>query len=97
VQVATLARNFQSKHIINSIEEHEPIRRGAKLAIISYTLPLPIEHVEISIIVVSTRVEVLEEPIIPKFIPLIILETRVGTEVTLIDNITHAFNVLKTP
>jgi hypothetical protein len=52
--------------------------------------------VEVHVVVVSTHVEALEEPIIPKPIPLIILEIRVSAKVTLIDNITHAFEVFKT-
>ncbi len=37
----------------------------------------------------------MEELVTPKPIPLVILEIRVGAKVTLIDNITHAFEVLK--
>ncbi len=46
---------------------------------------------EIFVVVVSTKVEELEKHIIPKFVPLIIIEIRVGLEVTLIDIVTHAF------
>jgi len=38
----------------------------------------------------------LEELIIPKPIPLVILEIGVGVEVTLIDIVTHTFEVFKT-
>jgi hypothetical protein len=38
----------------------------------------------------------LEEPVIPKTIPLIIIEIGVGVGVTLIDNVTHAFEIFKT-
>jgi hypothetical protein len=38
----------------------------------------------------------LEKPITPKPIPLTILEIRVGREVTLINTITHAFNIFRT-
>jgi hypothetical protein len=37
----------------------------------------------------------LEKPFTPKPIPLVILKIRVGGEVTLIDNITHAFEVFR--
>ncbi len=38
----------------------------------------------------------MEEPITPKLVPLTLLENGVGAEVTLIDNVIHAFEVLKT-
>ncbi len=38
----------------------------------------------------------MEELIIPKPIPLVILEIGVGVEVTLIDIVTHTFEVFKT-
>jgi hypothetical protein len=38
----------------------------------------------------------LEKPFTPKPIPLVILKIGVGGEVTLIDNITHAFEVFRT-
>jgi hypothetical protein len=51
---------------------------------------------EIPIVVVSTQVEALEELVAPKPIPLVILEIGVGVEVTLNNNISHGFEVLKT-
>jgi hypothetical protein len=51
---------------------------------------------EIPIVIVSTRVEGLEEPITPKLVPLFIPKIGVGVEVTLIDTITHAYKVFKT-
>jgi hypothetical protein len=38
----------------------------------------------------------LEKPVTLKPIPLVILEIGVGTWVTLVDNVTHAFEVFKT-
>jgi hypothetical protein len=49
------------------------------------TLSLPIEYVEVPIIMISIKVEGLKKPITPKPIPLMILEIGVGVEVTLID------------
>ncbi len=39
----------------------------------------------------------MEEPITPKPIPLTIPKIRVGVEVTLINIVTHAFKVFRTP
>jgi hypothetical protein len=39
----------------------------------------------------------LEEPITPKPIPLVMPKIRVGVELTLIDTVTHALEVFKTP
>jgi hypothetical protein len=44
-----------------------------------------------------TQVKELEELITPKLVPLIIPEIGVGVEITLIDIITRAFEVFKTP
>ncbi len=41
------------------------IRAGAELVIVSYILPLPIEFVEIHVVVDSIKVEELEKPITP--------------------------------
>ncbi len=65
------------------------------MAIISCTLPLAIEHVEIPLVVVTISVKALEKPIILKPIPLVIPKIRVGAKVILIDNITHAFKVFR--
>jgi hypothetical protein len=96
VQAAIVATSFQSEHVVTTIEELEPIRGGTKLAIVSCTLPLPIKFMEVIVVVVCTQVKALEELMTPKPIPLVILDTRIGVEVTLIDNITHAFEVFKT-
>jgi len=81
VQATTIATSFRNELVATTIEELEPIKGGAKLAIVSCTLPLP--------------VEVLEELVTPKPIPLVILDIGVGVKVTLIDNITNAFEVFK--
>jgi hypothetical protein len=52
--------------------------------------------VEVHVIAVSIQVEGLEEPVTPKPIPLMILEIGVGTEVTLIDIVTYAYEVFRT-
>jgi hypothetical protein len=49
------------------------------------------------IIIVSIQVEELEEFVTPKVVPLTIPKIRVGAEVTLINIITHAFEVFRTP
>ncbi len=46
--------------------------------------------------VVSTQVKALEELIIPKSIPLVLPEIRIGIEVTLIDSLTHVSEVFST-
>jgi hypothetical protein len=78
-------------HVVITKEETKSTKRGVELTTISYTLSLPTKFVEIFVVVVSTKVEELEKHIIPKFVPLIIIEIRVGLEVTLIDIVTHAF------
>ncbi len=96
VQVTTVATSSWNEPVIITTEEPKPIRGGIELAIVSYTLPLPIKSMEIPIVVVNTQVEALEELVTPKPIPLVILEIGVGVEVTLISNISHGFEVLKT-
>ncbi len=51
---------------------------------------------ETPIVTVNTHGEGLEEPIIPKLVPLVIPKIGVGVEVTLIDIVTHAYEVFKT-
>jgi len=51
---------------------------------------------EILIVVIMIHVKALEKPIASKPIPLIIPKIGVGIEVTLIDSITHAYEVFKT-
>jgi hypothetical protein len=97
MQVAVVTRSFWNEPMVTIIEELEPIKGGAELAIVSCTLLLPTELVEILVMVVSIQVKALEEPIIPKPMPLVILEIGIGIEVTLINSITHASEVFKTP
>ncbi len=97
MQAATPDTNSRSEPIVTTIEELEPIRGGAKLTIVSCTLSLPIKSMEVLVVVVSIQVEELEEPVIPKLVPLGIPKIRVGVEVTLINIVTHASKVFKTP
>jgi hypothetical protein len=76
-----------NEHVVTTIKEPEPIRGGAELAIISCTMCLPTEYVEIPIVTINIQVEGLEKPTTPKPIPLMILDIRVGAKVTLIDTI----------
>jgi hypothetical protein len=62
-----------------------------------FALSLPTALVEVLVVILNTQVEGLEEPVIPKLVSLIILEIGVGVEVTLIDIVTHAYEVFKTP
>jgi hypothetical protein len=71
VQAVVVATSSQNEHVVNAIEKHEPIR-GAKLTIVSCTLPLPTKLVEAPIVIVSTQVGALEKLVIPKPIPLVI-------------------------
>jgi hypothetical protein len=53
--VATFATiNFQNKPIVTTIEEPKSIKGGTEFAIVSCILHLPIEFVEVLVIVVST-------------------------------------------
>ncbi len=90
-----MATSFQSELFVTTIKELEPIRRGAELAIVPYTLLLPIEPMEV-LVIFNTQVEVLEEPITPKLIPLVLPKIGICVEVMLIDNVTHAFEVFRT-
>jgi hypothetical protein len=81
MQVAVVTRSFWNEPMVTIIEELEPIKGGAELAIVSCTLLLPTELVEILVMVVSIQVKALEDPIIPKPMPLV----------------THASEVFKTP
>ncbi len=93
MQPTIVAINFRSKPIVTTIEKHEPIKPGVELAIIFCILLLPTKSMEIYVMVDSTRIEALEEHVIPKPIPLVILEIGISAEVTLINSITHAFKV----
>jgi len=53
--------------------------------------------VELLVVIVSTHVEGLEELVTLKLVPFIIPKIGVGVKVTLINTITHAFEVFKTP
>jgi hypothetical protein len=57
-----------------------------------YTLPLPIEPMEI-LVVFNIEVEVLEEPITPKLVLIVLPKIGIGVKVTLINSVTHAFEV----
>jgi len=96
-QVAAIATSFRSEPIITTIEELEPIKVGAELAIVSCTLSLPTEPAKILVVVVNIQIKALEKHVTPRPIPLVILEIGVGVEVTLIDSITHASEVFKNP
>jgi hypothetical protein len=97
VQATTVVTSSPSELVVTTIENFEPIRGGAKLTIVSCTLPLPTKLMEVFFVVVNTRVEALEELVTVKPIPLIILEIGIGEEVTLIDIIAHASEIFKTP
>jgi len=96
VQTIIVATNSQSELVVSTTKEPEPIKGGAKLAIVSCTLSLPIECAEVLIVVVNIRVEGLEKPATPKLVPLIIPKIGVGVKVTLIDSITHTSEVFRT-
>ncbi len=55
MQLIVVATSFQIE-LVTIIEKHEPIIVGAELAIVSCTLPLPIEHVEVLVVVFSIHV-----------------------------------------
>jgi hypothetical protein len=57
VQPTSVTTSSQSKLVITTTEEPKPIKRGAKLAIISCTLPLSIEPMEVLVIVFNTQVK----------------------------------------
>jgi hypothetical protein len=64
---------------------------------VSCTLSLPIKFVKTLVVVVRTRVKGLEEYVTSKHVPEIIPEIGVGAKVILIDIVTHAFEVFRTP
>jgi hypothetical protein len=53
--------------------------------------------VEVLVVVISTQVEKWEKHVIPKLVPLVIPKIGVGIKVTLIDIVTHASKVFRTP
>ncbi len=89
MQETVVVISFWNGLVVSTTKELEPIKGGTWLAIVSCTLPLPTEHVEILVVIVIIQVKTLEKLVTPKLIPLIILEIKVGVEVTLIDSITH--------
>jgi hypothetical protein len=56
VQVGNVTTSSQSELVVITNEEPKQVRRGSKLAIISYTLPLPIEPMEVHVVVVNSQV-----------------------------------------
>jgi hypothetical protein len=58
METTIVSTSFRSAHVITTIEEPEPIRRRVELTVVSYTLPLPIEFVEILVVV---RLEELQQ------------------------------------
>ncbi len=92
-----MATSSRNELVVTTTKELEPIKGGVELAIVLYTLLLPTEPMEVHVVVFSIQVEVLKEPIIPKPIPLTLLEIGVSVEVTLIDSVIHAFEIFKTP
>jgi hypothetical protein len=93
MQATTAIMTFYSEPIVTTRDELKPIR-GAKLTIGFCTLSMPKEFV--LVIIISTSVEELEEPITPKLVPLIIPNIGLGVKITLIDIITHAFKFFRT-
>jgi hypothetical protein len=55
MSIATVITSSRSEPIVTTIEELEPIKRGTKLDI------LPIKHVEVPVVVVSSHVKTLED------------------------------------
>jgi hypothetical protein len=53
MQVATVVTSFLNEHVVTNTKEPKLIKGGAKLAIVSYTLFLPIESMEILVVVVN--------------------------------------------
>jgi len=53
MHASIVATSFWNEPIVTTIKELEPIRGGAKLAIISCILSLPIKYVEIPIVTIS--------------------------------------------
>jgi hypothetical protein len=45
-----MATSFQSKHVVTTTKKPKPIKGGAKLVIVPYTLILPIEPMEVLIV-----------------------------------------------
>ncbi len=82
MQATIVSTSFRSALVITTTKDLEHVRRRARLAIISCTLPLPIEPMEILAVVTLEelqQVEALEELVILKPIPLIILEIGIAT------------------
>jgi hypothetical protein len=53
MQAIIVATSSQNEFVVNINEEPQPIKRGTKMAIISYTLPFPTKPVEVPTIIVN--------------------------------------------
>lgn len=53
MQATIVATSSWSEFVIIINEEPKPIKGGGEMAIISHTLPLPIEPMEVPIVIVS--------------------------------------------
>jgi hypothetical protein len=95
MQSIIIATSPQVEPIVTTIKKPKPIKGGVELAIVFPTLLLPTKLVEVHV-VSSIQVEVLEEPITPKPIPLTLPKIGVGTKVTLIYSVIHASKVFRT-
>ncbi len=84
MQATIVATSFRNELVVTTTKELEPIQGGTKLAIV------------VVVVVVNTQVKGLKELVTPKPIPLVILEIGVGVKVTLINTITHVYEVFKT-
>ncbi len=65
MQASIVVTSFRNEHVVTITKEPKQIRGGVELAIISCTLYLPIEYVEVPIVTISTQVEGLEKSITP--------------------------------
>ncbi len=73
------------------------IKIGTKPITISCVASLPTEPMEIHVVDVNIQVEESKGRVTFKLIPLAIPHIKIGVQVTLIDIITHAYEVFKTP
>jgi hypothetical protein len=93
MQPTSIVTSSQSEPFVTTTEKPKPIRGGIELAIVFFTLPLPKELMEILVVVINIQ----EELITPKPIPLVLLEIGIGANVILITSISHASKVFRTP
>ncbi len=54
MQSTIIAINFWNEPIVTTTQKLEPIRGGAKLAIVFYALPLPRKPMEVPIVIFNT-------------------------------------------